>query len=309
MQHGIVLRSRGGVYDVETAAGVGEAILRGRLKLEDRVGGRVVVGDRVRLEPPEGAGDPWTIEAVDERTSSLVRRAPGKAPRPKIIVANVDRVVIVFAVAKPEPHLRMLDRFLVLCESSELAPLVVANKVDLIPRGEAERRFDIYREIGYDVVFTSVATGEGIDQLKESLCGGISALTGPSGVGKSSLLNSVQPGLGLRVAAVSAAIGKGRHTTVTAELIRLECGGYVADTPGLRELGLWEVDADDLDKFFPEFEELRGTCRYANSCTHSHEPGCAISRSVAEGSIAKSRYDSYLRMLSGDDDAFDGRSP
>jgi ribosome biogenesis GTPase len=309
VQRGIVLRSRGGVYDVETATGVGEAILRGRLKLEERVGGRVVVGDRVQLEPPEGPGDPWTIEGVEERTSSLVRRAPGKAPRPKIIVANVDRVVIVFAVANPEPHLRMLDRFLVLCESSEVTPLVVANKVDLVPRTEAERRFGLYREIGYDVVFTSVATGEGIDQLKESLCGGISALTGPSGVGKSSLLNTVQPGLGLRVASVSTAVGKGRHTTVTAELIRLECGGYVADTPGLRELGLWQVDADDLDRYFPEFEDYRGTCRYANSCTHSHEPGCAITRAVSEGRIAKSRYDSYIRLLAGDDDAFDSRTP
>jgi ribosome biogenesis GTPase len=298
---GIVLRSRGGIYDVETADGVGEAVLRGRLKLEERVGDRVVVGDRVRLEGPERPGDAWTIEGVDDRTSSLVRRAPGKAPRPKVIVANVDRVLIVFAVAKPEPHLRMLDRFLVLCESSDLTPLIVANKVDLVDRGVAEAMFAVYRDIGYDVVFTSIETGEGIEEVRAVLCGGISALTGPSGVGKSSLLNVVQPGLSLRVGSVSEAVGKGRHTTVTAELIHLDCGGYVADTPGLRELGFWEIEPDELALYFPEFERFVGTCRYANSCTHTHEPGCGVARAVTAGEIAPSRYDSYRRLFSGDD--------
>jgi ribosome biogenesis GTPase / thiamine phosphate phosphatase len=298
---GLVLRSRGGVYDVETADGVNESILRGRLKREERTGERVVVGDRVEIEAPSGPGEPWTIERVEERSTVLVRRAPGKAPRPKAIVANIDRVVIVFAVAYPEPHLRMLDRFLVLCESSGLDALIVANKVDLSDLDAARETFAVYDSIGYSVLFTSVTTGLGIDALRATLCSGISALTGPSGVGKSSLLNRVQPGLGLRVGAVSEAVRKGRHTTVTAELIHLDCGGYVADTPGLRELGLWAIEPEELDGYFPEFGDYLGRCRYRNSCTHTHEPGCAIIEAVQAGKIATSRYESYERLFRGDE--------
>ncbi len=302
MVRGIVLRAAGGIYDVETPDGVQQAVLRGRLKMEERTGDRVVVGDRVVLGRPSRPDEHWTIEEVEERTSQLVRKAPGKAPRPKVIVANVDRVLLVFAVHEPEPNLRTLDRFLVLCESNELEPIIVVNKVDLARDGEAAATFQPYADIGYRVLYTSASRGDGIDELRDILCGGVSALTGPSGVGKSSLLNRVQPGLRLRVGAVSEAVRKGRHTTVTAELIRLECGGYVADTPGLREVGLWAVDPQELDLYFPEFEPLLGTCRYGNSCTHSHEPGCAIREAVEAGSIHANRYDSYLRMLRGEDE-------
>lgn len=303
MVRGVVRRSTGGVYEVDTGADVVDAVLRGRVKREERVGDRVVVGDRVEIAEPTGTDQPWTIEGVEERSSALVRKAPGKAPRPKVIVSNVDQVVIVFAAANPEPHLRMLDRFLVLCESSALEPVIVCNKVDLVGLESARARFGIYERIGYKVVYTAAATGEGVAELRDLICGKLSALTGPSGVGKSSLLNKVQPGLGLRVGSVSEAVGKGRHTTVTAELLDLECGGYVADTPGLRELGLWGVDEDELDLYFPEFETYLGTCRYGNSCTHSHEPGCAVTAAVAAGDVAKSRYDSYLKLLAGEGDA------
>jgi len=297
---GIVLRSRGGFYDVETARGDFEAVLRGRLKREEGTGDRVVVGDRVEITSSGIEGEAWTIERVEERRSALVRKAPGKAPRPKLIVANLDQVVIVFAAANPDPHLRMLDRFLVLAEDNGLDALIVANKVDLVGETAAHAVFGPYEKIGYPVVYSSAATEMGVDRLREAILGKVSALTGPSGVGKSSLLNRVQPGLGLRVGAVSARLRKGRHTTVTAELIRLEGGGYVADTPGLRELGLWRLDPAELDLLFPEFEDLVGTCRYGNSCTHSHEPGCAIRAAVAEGDVFPFRYDSYLRMLRGD---------
>jgi ribosome biogenesis GTPase len=300
---GIVLRTQGGVYQVETSAGVREAVLRGRVKQEARVGDRVVVGDRVDLERgEEEEGATWTIERVQDRHSALVRRAPGKAKRAKVIAANIDQVVIVFAVAKPAPHLRMLDRFLVLCESTDLEPLIIANKVDLTDESAARRSFGIYERIGYPVLYTSVKTERGVEALRESLRGRISALTGPSGVGKSSLLNAIQPGLALRVASVSEAVGKGRHTTVTAELIPLDDGGYVADTPGLRELGLWDVPQQELDHYFPEFEPYLGSCRYGNSCSHSHEPVCAVRDAVDEGEIAPERYASYLKMLAGDDE-------
>jgi ribosome biogenesis GTPase / thiamine phosphate phosphatase len=303
---GIVLRAHGGVYEVETPDGVVEAVLRGRVKREERVGDRVVVGDRVRVLRTEVSGrDAWTIEAVTERTSELVRKAPGKAPRAKVIVANLDQVVIVFSVTRPDPHLRMLDRFLVLCESSDLEPVIVANKVDLLSREAAEGLFGVYAEIGYEVLYTSPKTGAGVDRLESILRDRISALTGPSGVGKSSLLNAIQPGLALRVASVSDAVQKGRHTTVTAQLIPLDRGGYVADTPGLRELGLWGLDRDQLHFYFREFEPFLGLCRYGSSCTHTHEPGCAIREAVAANTISAHRYDSYRRILEGDEEDLD----
>jgi ribosome biogenesis GTPase / thiamine phosphate phosphatase len=299
---GTVLRAQGGVYEVETAEGVTEATLRGRIKRDERSGDRVVAGDRVDIVRSDaGAEQVWTIERVHERSSVLLRKAPGKAPRPKAIVANVDQVMIVFAVTRPDPHLRLLDRFLVLCEANGLDALIVANKVDLAGEDAARELFGMYERIGYPVLYTAAKEGTGIERLKEQLCGTTSVLTGPSGVGKSSLLNEIQPGLGLRVAAVSQALGKGRHTTVTAELVKLDCGGYVADTPGLRELGLWGVDADELDLYFPEFEDLLGTCKYGNSCTHSHEPGCAVVAAVAAGEVSPSRYESYLRLLEGEE--------
>ena len=300
---GIILRTQGGVYEVETAEGVVEAVLRGRLKREARLGDKVVVGDRVEVERTEPGGESaWAIEGVHERKSSLARKAPGKAPRAKVIVANVDQVVIVFATARPEPHLRMLDRFLVLCESNELDALIVANKVDLVGEDAARERFSLYERIGYPVVYTAAKQGLGMEDLKGRIRGRVSALTGPSGVGKSSLLNTLQPGLALRVASVSDAVQKGRHTTVTAQLIPLEAGGYVADTPGLRELGLWGIDADDLDHLFPEFRPFLGTCRYGNSCTHTHEPGCAVRGAVDGGAIAATRYESYARLHAGDEE-------
>lgn len=302
MTAGIVLRAQGGTYEVETADGIVEAVLRGRLKREERLGDRVVVGDRVEVERTEGGEhEAWAIEVVADRTSSLARKAPGKAPRAKVIVANVHQVVVVFAVAHPEPHLRMLDRFLVLCEANELDALIVANKLDVTGADAARELFGPYERIGYSVVYTSVKDRLGMETLSGCVCGKTSALTGPSGVGKSSLLNALQPGLALRVASVSDAVQKGRHTTVTAQLVPLECGGYLADTPGLRELGLWGIDAEELDWCFPEFRPYLGTCKYGNSCTHTHEPGCAV-RAAVGGEIAESRYESYRRMLEGEEE-------
>lgn len=309
-QHnGLVRSAIGGVYEVElhqggTSGSVVEASLRGRLKLEQRTGDAVVAGDRVMVGEHEDGG--YTIEEVAERSSELARRAPGRGRHrgAKVMVANLDQMVPVFAVSQPEPRLRMLDRFLVLAESNAIDVLIVANKVD--QGGAAERAlFGIYERIGYPVLYTSAETGEGVEALEDRLCGRISALAGPSGVGKSSLLNAIEPGLGLRTAAVSRALRKGRkgrHTTVSSQLIPLECGGYVADTPGLRELGLWGIDPGDLDLHFPEFADHLEDCRYGGSCTHTHEPGCGLQQAVEAGSVSRERYESYVALLTDDDD-------
>jgi ribosome biogenesis GTPase / thiamine phosphate phosphatase len=302
MPSGTVRRAQGGIYEVETPEGVLEAVLRGRLKRDERTGERVVVGDRVDLESESTGEDAsWAIQHVHERRTLLARRAPGRAPRRKPIVANVDQALIVFSLRDPEPHLRMLDRFLVIAGSSDITPVIVANKVDLVGEAAARSLFAPYELAGYRVLYTSAKSGSSVGEVREALCGRLSVLTGPSGVGKSSLLNAVQPGLGLRVAEVSRAISKGRHTTVTAQLIPLDCGGWVADTPGLRELGLWAIDADQLHFYFPEFERYLGGCRYP-TCTHVHEPGCAVRDAAASGRVDPARYDSYTRMVRGDDD-------
>ncbi|MFO7893453.1 MAG: ribosome small subunit-dependent GTPase A [Longimicrobiales bacterium] len=310
---GLVRTTVGGAYEVELhpggvpgagqPAGAGqpdvvEATLRGRLKQEQRTGDAVVAGDRVWVRRHEDGG--YTIEEVEERRTELARRAPGPRGKhqAKVVVANVDQIVAVFSVAHPEPHLRMLDRFLVLAEANGLDAAIVANKVDL--DREAAAAFEAYEAIGYPVVYTSAETGEGVDALHELLCGRTSVLTGPSGVGKSSLLNVMEPALQLRVGEVSGAVRKGRHTTVSSVLIPLGCGGYVADTPGLRELGLWGVEAQELGACFPELRPYLGECQF-RSCTHTHEPGCAVREAVESGEIRADRYHSYAALLDGDD--------
>jgi ribosome biogenesis GTPase / thiamine phosphate phosphatase len=300
MASATVLRSSGGVYDVELEDGtVAEASLRGRLKLQQRTGDRVVAGDIVDVvEQTDGA---LTIEAVAPRRSELARKAPGHSRRAKVIVANVDRIVIVFAAADPEPNRRLLDRFLVIAEANELEPLIVLNKADLVSSGIAASFLAPYEAAGYAALLTSATAAAGIEDLRSRLMNARSVVTGPSGVGKSSLLNAIQPELGLRVAAVSAAVGKGQHTTVTAQLIPLDGGGYVADTPGLRELGLWGIEADHLPYCFPEFGAMEAACRFTG-CSHTHEPGCVVREAVAAGTIDAERYESYcaLRTEAGD---------
>ena len=293
---GLVLLARGGVYRVALRGGeVIEASLRGRLKLEVRTGDAVVAGDRVavRLAAADGA----TIESVGPRESELARSDPRRrGRRAKVIVANVDRIVAVFAHDRPAPNPRLIDRFLVLAEANHLPATLVANKADLAERGPGP--FDAYARIGYPVLHTCARSGEGLEALRDVLSGRTSVLTGPSGVGKSSLLNGLWPGLDLAVGEVSEAVGKGRHTTVAARLLPLPDETYVADTPGLRELGLWGVERAELDACFPEFRVHLEDCRFGRSCSHTHEPGCAVRVAVGEGAaIDPERYESYVALL------------
>lgn len=292
---GTVRRVRGGVYDVLLDdGGRVKAVLRGRLKREVRTGDRVVVGDRVEVREAEGGGA--AIESVEARATELVRRGHG-GRRPKVIAANVDRLVPVVSAEEPRTPPAQVDRLLAIGESNRLECALVVNKIDLAEPAEVERRFGLYGDIGYPVLRVSAKTGEGLGEVERLLCEGTSALIGPSGVGKSTILNAIQPGLRLRTRAVGRRSRRGRHATVNSVLVSLECGGRVADTPGFADVGLWGINPAELDACFPEFLEHVGRCRFAGSCTHTHEPGCGVREAVETGAIAASRYESYRRLL------------
>lgn len=296
---GLVIRAQSGFFTVQTEQGTLLCCLRGRLKQGFRGGDIVAVGDRVWVTALErGRG---VIERVEERQRALVRLDP--RPRgfyQQIILANPDQAVFVFACAQPEPRLRMLDRFLVIAAKQGIPAVIVANKVDLVGQERAEAVFSLYPPLGYPVIYTSVKTGQGLETLRQHLIGRISALAGPSGAGKSSLLNALQPGLGLAVREVSAAAGKGRHTTTVRQLFPLDGGGYVADTPGLRSLALWDTTPEELDGYFPEIAPLVAHCQFSD-CTHRHEPGCAVRAAVEAGQVRPERYESYLRLRAGEE--------
>lgn len=294
---GIVLRAQSGFFRVQTETGLVECTLRGRLKKERQQTDIVVIGDQVEISlvaPGRGA-----IEAVLPRRTRLARRAAGPrgAYKEDVLVANVDQVLLVFACDAPPFTPRMLDRYLVICEHSGLEAVIVATKVDLVGLERARALFAPYARIGYPVIYASIVSGVGIDEVRALLDGKISVVTGKSGVGKSSLLNAVQPGLNLATGAVSAQLNKGRHTTTVAELIPLASpgGGYVADTPGIREIGLWQLSPEDLDWCFREMRPFLGNCFFAG-CTHVHEPDCAVRAAVAAGAISPERYESYVRL-------------
>jgi ribosome biogenesis GTPase / thiamine phosphate phosphatase len=298
---GWITRMQSGFITVKTdAAGLVVCRVRGRLKKQRFYGDIIAIGDLVKISLlPDGTG---MIEQIEPRERSLVRTAP--TPRGEyiqIFIANLDQVLLVFACAQPEPHLRMLDRFLVICERQGIPPIIVANKVDLVGIAAAREIFDVYTTLGYTVVYTSAATEEGVEDIHQRLLGKISGLAGPSGVGKSSLLNKIQPDLGLAVREVSDATSKGRHTTVVREMFGLNEGGYVADLPGLKSLALWDIEPEELDGYFPELRDLVAECQF-NDCSHRVEPGCAVRKAVAEGRVHSARYESYLRMRYGDED-------
>jgi ribosome biogenesis GTPase len=304
---GVVIGGTGGVWQVRTANGeTVDAALRGKRAdgslRRDTVAAaaetlKLAVGDDVQLE--RGLrDDAWAIAEILPRRSRLARRAPGGGQGERIVAANVDQVVVMFAAAKPDPHPRMLDRFLVIAEGNGLAARIIINKVDLVGEPAARQRFAVYERIGYPVHYTGVKAHIGLDEVRAMLGGRRSVLTGPSGVGKSSLLNAIFPGATLRVGAISESVNKGRHTTVGAVMLPLPDreDGYVIDTPGLREVGLWALPARELDKCFPEMRGPSGECRFGD-CRHVAEPDCGVRAAVQCGEISPERYDSYCRLL------------
>jgi len=291
-QEGTVLESVGGVYHVRLDRGTAvEAFLRGRLKRDSRTGDRVVAGDRVSVSALPGEPG-FTVEAVLPRRNALVRAAPG-GHRAKIVAANLDRCLVVLSAVDPPFQQEIADRFLVLAESCHIPPVLVVNKADLDGAAEVTREATaLYAGIDYPVLETSALSGKGLDALRDVLSTGISAVVGPSGVGKSSLLNALDPGLELRTAPVSRRGRRGRHTTVGARLLPVGAHGWVADTPGFSDCDLWRVDPAEVAEAFPEFAEPGETCRF-RGCSHLHEPDCGVQEAVADGTIPEARYRSY----------------
>jgi ribosome biogenesis GTPase / thiamine phosphate phosphatase len=297
---GLIIRSQSGFYTLRTERGDLVCRLRGRLKKGPRLGDVAAIGDWA-LAIPLGDGR-GMIEEIETRQRMLTRLAPTpKGEYQQIIIANPDQAVFTFSCKLPEPHLGMLDRFLVIAEKQQIPAVIVANKIDLVSSRQAQALFDRYPPLGYPVVYTSAKTGQGIDDLRSQLQGKISVFAGPSGVGKSSLLNVLMPGLDLAEREVSQATSKGRHTTVVREMYPLPGGGYIADTPGLKALALWDIQPEELDGYFPEMRQRVADCAFSD-CTHTHEPDCAILDAVEKGEIHPERYQAYTRMRLGEEE-------
>jgi len=306
---GLVVKSQSGFFTVETEHGLIVSKVRGILLKERKNTDPVAIGDRVKISLVEiQQNDAVSVEGVIEevlpRSRAFTRQAPSpggrtsieQIDREQVIIANPDQVVFVFACAEPEPSFKMLDRFLVIAEHAEIPVLICANKIDLVRRGdEVREHFGLYNDFGYQVLFTSATGGKGLGKLRRALEGKVSALTGPSGAGKTSLLNAIRPGLGLAVKSISKATGEGRHTTVAPELFSLGKEGYVADTPGVRAIGLYNIEPSEIDGYFRDILPYLHQCRFKD-CYHENEPGCAVLEAVEAGNIYYERYESYLKL-------------
>ena len=296
-EQGIIVKAQSGFFTVDAGGELVVCQLRGKLKQGRAKGDIAALGDRVHISVLEdGSG---TIDEVEERKRAIVRLDPRpQGDYQQVLLANPDQAVFVFACADPEPKLRMLDRFLVIAEKQQVPAMIIANKVDLVDKSESQKTFGLYSSLGYSVIYTSANTGDGMDELKAHLAGRISVLAGPSGVGKSSLLNRLQPRLELAVNEVSRAFHKGKHTTVVREMFAIEGGGYIADTPGWKSLALWDTEPEEMDAYFPELAPLVAQCQFSD-CTHTHEPGCAVLAGIETGKVHPQRYESYLRLRDG----------
>ncbi len=317
MDEGIVIKAHGGVYDVQIRGQLCHCSLRHHIIEADRreraetkelpYVDLVSVGDRVQISRSETKADMGYIEEILPRETQFGRTRVNKLPQ--VIVANLDLLLVIFAARNPQLKLRMLDRFLVTAEASGMLPVICINKIDLVQLEKLKTQMALYEGIGYDVIYTSIVTGAGIDEMRTVMKDRISAIVGSSGVGKSSLLNEIQPGLQLRVGDVDERIHKGQHTTTEVALLPLHFGGFVADTPGIRTLGLFEIDDEQgLDIHFPEMRPYIPECKFA-ACTHQHEPGCAVKSAVEDGKISELRYDSYLRISGFSAGRFEREAP
>jgi ribosome biogenesis GTPase len=257
----------------------------------------VAAGDRVAFRPAENTDPPeGIIERVEPRHGVICRTSRG---RRQVLVANVDQLMIVASAAEPRLKPNLIDRMLIAAEKGRVAPTVCINKIDLVEPAALEPLVGVYAQMGYEVLLLSAKTGFGLPRFRRRLEGRENVVVGQSGVGKSSLLNAVDAGLGLRVREISRETSKGRHTTTTAELLPLSFGGYVVDTPGVRQFALWDVIPEEIPGFFRDMRPYVSRCRYPD-CTHTHEEECAVKDAVADGRIDERRYESYCRLIEGE---------
>lgn len=299
---GRVLSVHGLLSAVESSGEVFQCATRRLLKtLGTDLRHVVAAGDRVWFRPVEGSTEKeGIIELVEPRKNVLSRSVRG---RQHVIAANVDQALIVASAAEPPLKPNLIDRLLVTAEQAHVPPLVCINKIDLVDPAHLEPLVGVYARMGYDVLLASAATGLGMDRLKQRLAGRQTAIAGQSGVGKSSLLNAIEPGLGLAVAPVSRETEKGKHTTTVARLLPLSFGGYVVDTPGVRQFQLWDVIPEEVVGLFRDFRPYLNDCRFPD-CTHTHEADCAVKDAVADGRLDDRRYESYLRLREEEEAGF-----
>ena len=284
MINGKIIKGIGGFYYVDTENGLYECRARGIFR-KNKI--TPLVGDRVSISVVDEENKKGVVEEIEERDTELVRPP----------IANVDKALIVFAIKNPSPNLSLLDRFIVLAEKENLEIVIVFTKVDLDTDGELLGELkDIYEVSGYKVISVSNKLKLNIDKIKEELKENTVVFAGPSGVGKSSLLNEVDKNFELKTGEVSDKIKRGKHTTRQAELLKLECGGMVADTPGFSSLTLDDIDESELKEYFIEFDKY-DECRFGSRCIHENEPSCAVKEAVENGDISKKRYESYIQLL------------
>jgi len=300
---GTVMRPLGPRWMVATAEAVWDCSVSGIIDVP-HMSSLVAVGDTVWIVPDERASGVASIVKVEERTTVLSRKAAGRGKKEQVLVANAEQLCIVVAAAQPDYKKRLIDRYLIAADKGELAPMIVINKIDLIPdeyREDFVEDLRIYSDdLGIPVLFTSATTGQGIAELEHHLMAHTSLLAGPSGVGKSSLINLIS-NIPQAVGEISRKYDKGRHTTTAAIVIPLRNGGIAIDTPGIREFALWELGLDELPFYFEEFAPFAEQCKF-NSCSHTHEPGCAVKAAVEQGLADEERYISYLNLRSESND-------
>ena len=300
---GRVVKVSGRLFHVKTDDGLVICSVRQTVKdTAEHELSPVVVGDIVNVTvdevaPSEGEQRHGVIESVIPRKTRFIKRKSGlRKEKTQVVVSNIDQMIIVASVRNPAFKMRLIDRFIIAAYQGEMKPVLIVNKTDLNHTLDLDRIKSIYRTVNVTVLEVSAVSGNGVSDLRDILKGNESVFVGQSGVGKSSLLNAIQPGLSLKIGVVSGKTGKGKHTTTVVELFPLDIGGFIVDTPGLRALGLTKLDRNHVDMFYDEIQEASTRCRFSD-CSHVEEPGCAVKEAVDRGEIFRERYESYIRIL------------
>jgi len=305
LNKGLIMRSTGSWYEVRAESGkVYRARLKGKFKLNGpKTSNPITVGDKVLFSMEDEANQTVLIEEISPRQNYIIRKSVHKTSHGQLLAANVDQAIFIFTYKFPKTSLGFLDRFLVTAEAFRIPVTIVFNKMDLLNEEEKDQIFEwagLYQELGYGVLFTSIPLNQGISEFKEMFESKVSLMAGHSGVGKSSLLNIVAPTLHIKTKEISDFAQKGVHTTTYSTMWELGPDTYLIDSPGINELGVMEIEKEELAHYFPEMRALLGQCKF-NNCLHLHEPHCVVQQAVKDGEIASSRYLSYFSIFENDD--------